>query len=373
MKNKPISINKKLFKTFSIPMIIFVIVLMCIINIIFKMEFDQYVELRNNPTSNQITISESNINNGENNLRPEDKLFKHTMTKIFILVVVICTLCILFLTFFTSKKIISPIKKVSHIAKEIKENNYYNVEYSSDILEINYLIDTINNLSNSLKNQETIRKRLLTDLSHELKTPITSMHGHLEAIIDGIWAPTQDRLISINQELIRIMSLIEQLKNLNNLEHDYINKSSINIKSLIISIIHNMQAISLSRNIKIEYELVEVLGYVDGDKLSQVIINIISNAIKYSKENKKIFVYLYEENEFIVIKIKDEGFGIPKEDIDYIFERFYRVDKSRGKDRESIGVGLTISNIIIKEHGGTIDVKSVLEKGSEFIIRLPIK
>lgn len=370
LKNKTVSINKKLLYTFSLPMIIFVIILMSTINFVFKKEFDQYVELRNSHISENINIS---VNDKENLLRAEDKLFIHTVTKIFALVVIVCILCILFLTFFISKKIISPIKKVSDTAKEIKENNYYNVEYSSDIKEINYLINTINSLSNSIKNQERIRKRLLTDVSHELKTPITSMRGHLEAIIDGIWEPTQDRLISINQELIRIMSLIEQLKDLNNLENGSINKEYNDIKSLIVSVVHNMQAITLSKNIKIEYELKDVYAYVDRDKLSQVIMNIISNSIKYSQDNKKIFIHLYKDNNEIIIKIKDQGLGIPKEDVDYIFERFYRVDKSRGKENEGIGVGLTISNIIVKEHGGTIDVSSTLGVGSEFIIRLPEK
>ncbi|MEW9077176.1 sensor histidine kinase [Terrisporobacter glycolicus] len=370
MKNKTVSINKKLLYTFSLPMIIFVIILMSTINFVFKKEFDQYVELRNSHISENINIS---VNDKENLSRAEDKLFIHTVTKIFALVVIVCILCILFLTFFISKKIISPIKKVSDTAKEIKENNYYNVEYSSDIKEINYLINTINSLSNSIKNQERIRKRLLTDVSHELKTPITSMRGHLEAIIDGIWEPTQDRLISINQELIRIMSLIEQLKDLNNLENGSINKEYNDIKSLIVSVVHNMQAITLSKNIKIEYELKDVYAYVDRDKLSQVIMNIISNSIKYSQDNKKIFIHLYKDNNEIIIKIKDQGIGIPKEDVDYIFERFYRVDKSRGKENEGIGVGLTISNIIVKEHGGTIDVSSTLGVGSEFIIRLPEK
>lgn len=366
---KTISINKKLFRVFSLPMIVFVIVLMYIINLIFKMEFEQYVELRNS----QVNTSEININNEIEYLKADEVLFTHTMTKIFILVVVICILCILFLTFFTSKKIISPIKKVSYTAKEIRQNNYHNVEYSSDIQEINYLIDIINNLSNSLKKQEHIRKRLLTDLSHELKTPITSMYGHLEALIEGIWEPTKDRLISINQELLRIMCLIEQLQNLNNLENDSIKKEYIDIKALIISVIHNMQAISLSKNINIECNLDEIYANVDRGKLAQVIINMISNSIKYSNENKKIYINLYKENRDVVIKIKDEGIGISKKDIQYIFERFYRVDKSRCRNTGGTGIGLTICKSIIDLHNGKIEVKSEINKGSEFIISLPCK
>ena len=134
-----------------------------------------------------------------------------------------------------------------------------------------------------------------------------------------------------------------------------------------------MQAISLSKNINIECNLDEIYANVDRGKLAQVIINMISNSIKYSNENKKIYINLYKENRDVVIKIKDEGIGISKKDIQYIFERFYRVDKSRGKDKEGLGIGLTISYIIVKEHGGSISVNSVLNEGSEFIIRLPEK
>ena len=199
------------------------------------------------------------------------------------------------------------------------------------------------------------------------------MHGHLEAIIDGIWEPTQDRLISINQELIRIMSLIEQLKNLNNLENEIISKSEISMKGLILNVIHNMQGVCISKNIKIEYKLEEINAYVDKDKISQVIMNIISNAIKYSSNNKYIYVTLYRDNKDVIVKIKDEGIGIPNEEIEFIFERFYRVDKSRSKEKEGIGVGLTISNMIIKDHGGSIEVESVLGEGSEFKVILPIR
>ncbi len=302
---------------------------------------------------------------------PDEIQFISNINKILIVVGFISILTILFITVFLSKAISYPIKRVSYVTKLIEKNNYQNLEYTGNIKEISNLIFSINRLSNSLKAQEHIRKRLIADLSHELRTPLTSMHGHLQAIIDGIWEPTEDRLTSIDHELMRIMSLIEQLKNLTKLEGESISIEYVNLKEIIYLLICNLEAIAFKKNITITHELNDISGDFDRDKISQVIMNILTNAIKYTKENGDIKVRLYEDKSNIYISVKDTGIGIPEEDIDYIFERFYRVDKSRNKSNEGLGIGLAISNLIVKEHGGEIKVKSELNKGSEFIIILP--
>ncbi|MCU9807510.1 cell wall metabolism sensor histidine kinase WalK [Paraclostridium sp. AKS46] len=121
-----------------------------------------------------------------------------------------------------------------------------------------------------------------------------------------------------------------------------------------------------------EYELNEVFAYVDKEKFSQVIVNILVNAIKYTNYGGNILIKVENYDDSIDIVIKDNGIGIPKEELHYIFERFYRVDKSRSKDTGGIGVGLAISKAIVSEHGGNILVYSELGKGSEFIIKLPV-
>lgn len=301
----------------------------------------------------------------------EELIFISTINKILVIVAIISLFSILFMTILISKHISYPIKKVSQITRFIGEGNYKQLEYDGNIIEVDHLINSINNLSSSLESQEHIRSRLITDLSHELSNPMTSIHGHLRAIIDGIWEPSKDRLVSIDQELLRIIELIDKLKNLNKLEKDPLNIENTNLKNVTENVINNLEASALCKNIKIEHELEDLNLDVDKNKLSQVLVNIISNSIKYSYNNTKIFVKLNKINDKVYICVSDNGKGIPKKDLPYIFERFYRVDKSKSDNSEGLGVGLTISKVIVNEHGGEIKVSSDVNKGSQFTIILP--
>ena len=235
------------------------------------------------------------------------------------------------------------------------------------------LIKSINNLSAKLEEQENLRKRLTTDISHELRTPLTSIQTHLEAMIDGIWEPDTERLNSVNGEVIRLTNLVNQLQNLAKFdsEKSKLNLAKVNVKNLIMNVVYNNQGKALEKNINIECDLESIDSYLDKDKISQVIVNLLSNAIRYTNNGGKIFISSYKENNNLKIQFKDNGIGIPKENIKYIFERFYRVDESRSKNTGGIGVGLTIVKSIIDLHQGTIEVRSELNKGSEFIVILP--
>ena len=257
----------------------------------------------------------------------------------------------------------------------IGDGGYDNkIDYDSNIVEIDTLIKSINDLSFKLDEQENLRKRLTTDISHELRTPLTSIQTHLEAMIDGIWEPDIERLNSVNEEVIRLTNLVNQLQNLAKFdsEKSKLNLSQINVENLIRNVVYNNQGKALEKNIDIVCELESINAYLDKDKISQVIVNLLSNAIRYTNDGGSIYIRLYKDNNNIKINFKDSGIGIPKGNLNYIFERFYRVDESRSKDTGGIGVGLTIVKSIIDLHQGKIDVRSEINEGSEFIVTLPI-
>ena len=267
---------------------------------------------------------------------------------------------------------------VSKMTDFIKRGGYdQTLEYESSIVEIDDLINSINELSRELYKMEDMRKKLTSDISHELKTPLTSIQTHLEAMIDGIWEPSQERLNSVNEEVIRLNHLVNQLKNLTKYdsEKNKLEISEVDLKQLIKNIIYNNQSFAFEKNIKIEYELEELTAKVDKEKITQVIVNLISNAVRYTNCNckieGKIIIKLYKADDFIKIVVKDNGIGIPEESLDYIFERFYRVDKSRCRNTGGTGIGLTICKSIIDLHKGKIEVRSKVNEGSEFIITLP--
>ena len=300
--------------------------------------------------------------------------FLKEINKVITNIGIVIVLITIFIAILISNNISKPVEVVSNMANLIGDGDYDNkIDYDSNIVEIDVLIKSINKLSAKLEEQENLRKRLTTDISHELRTPLTSIQTHLEAMIDGIWEPDTERLNSVNEEVIRLTNLVNQLQNLAKFdsEKSKLNLAKVNVKNLIMNVVYNNQGKALEKNINIECDLESIDSYLDKDKISQVIVNLLSNAIRYTNNGGKIFISLYKENNNLKIQFKDNGIGIPKENIKYIFERFYRVDESRSKNTGGIGVGLTIVKSIIDLHQGTIEVRSEVNKGSEFIVILP--
>lgn len=303
-----------------------------------------------------------------------DVQFFNAANRIIIIIGVIAIGSIIIISIIISKSIANPISKVLKMTKVIGEGNYNReLTYKSNISEIDELIYSINKLSNELNEQENLRKQLTGDIAHELRTPLTSIKGHLDAIVAGIWEPTNDRLNSINEEVTRITKLVDELRKLamfdsgkNNLK-----KEVVNLKKYIEGIAYNYEGKALEKNIVIKYQLEDLELLIDKEKFAQVIINILSNAIKYNNGNGEIYIKCFMKDDNFNISVKDNGIGIPKGEIKNIFERFYRVDKSRASNEKGMGVGLTISKSIINAHGGEIKVFSEVNKGSEFIVILP--
>ena len=303
-----------------------------------------------------------------------DVEFFNAINRIIIIIGVISISSIIIISIIISRSIAKPISKVSKMTKYIGEGNYKNkLNYKSNIMEIDDLINSINKLSNELNDQENLRKQLTGDIAHELRTPLTSIKGHLDAIIVGIWEPTNERLNSINEEVKRITNLVDELRKLAKFDSgkDNLNKEIVNLKNYIKSIAYNYEGKALEKNIMIKYQLENIEALIDKEKFAQVIINILSNAIKYNNGNNEIYIKVFKKNNSINISIKDSGIGIPKSEYKNIFERFYRLDKSRGANEKGAGVGLTIAKSIVNAHGGEIEVYSEINKGSEFIISLP--
>lgn len=304
----------------------------------------------------------------------EDELnFLEEVNKIILLIIIVIVILSFILSLIISRNISKPIKKVSNISKSIANGEYdKNIEYESSIKEIDELVKSINYLSDKLGEQEILRKRLTTDISHELRTPLTCIKLHIDALIDGVWKPSQERLTSINEEVTRITNLVEELKNLAKYdsEKSKLNLSTFNLKNLILNIVFNNERKAFEKNIDIKFDVEDFDVYLDKEKITQLILNLLSNAIRYTENNGYIYIKAYRDKNSIKIHVKDNGIGISKDNLKHIFERFYRVDDSRSRDTGGIGVGLTISKSIVDLHKGKIYVKSEEGIGSEFIIEL---
>ena len=365
---KKLNLNRKLIFYLALVMISVIIVMSLSINFMVENKFLTYISKINKESLERYNITYLK------------DLFIKDIRNMIIGISLLMIIVVISISIFISQKISKPIIVVSKMTDSLKRGGYdQTLEYESYIVEIDNLVNSINDLSKELYNMEKLRKRLTSDISHELRTPLTSIQTHLEAMIDGIWEPTEERLISVNEEVIRISHLVDELKNLAKYDSDKnkLNISEVDLEQLIKNIIYNNESFALEKNIKIEYNLEKIKAHIDKEKISQVIVNLISNAIRYTNCNcerlGKIIIRLYKEENLIKISVKDNGIGIPKKSLDYIFERFYRVDKSRCRNTGGTGVGLTICKSIIDLHNGNIEVKSEVNKGSEFIVSIPYK
>lgn len=283
------------------------------------------------------------------------------------------------------KEIVSFKGSKQNKSKELKINDDLVYKISLDPI---YLQDVKNIIIGSIVNIEDITEKVrlenmrsdfVANVSHELKTPLTSISGFVETLKlnEDIDPQTRNRFLGIiESESNRLKRLIEDillLSFIENKENSLVD--SVNIYEVFIEIYDMTSYIAKSKNIKLTYEFSDKSIKVcsNRDYIKQVFLNLIDNAIKYTPENKEVHVNVSLSKGNICISVKDTGVGIPEEDIERIFERFYRVDKARSRDVGGTGLGLAIIKHIVKSLGGNISVKSELGKGSEFIVIIPQK
>ena len=306
-------------------------------------------------------------------LSKEDISFKTEINKGIVFSGVLTLAIVAIISLILSKQFSKPIKEVSNTSLNLSRGNYDSrSNIKSNITEITNLTQSINSLGEKLNSQDLLRKRLISDISHEIRTPLNVLQNNLEAMIDGIIPVTQDKLNNLNDEVIRFGKLLNNLDALKQIESDEIpiNLGLVHIDKLISAVINDFSIEATEKNIKLiinkeENKKFIVLG--DYDKLKQVFINLISNGIKFTNINGIVWINLDSDINSVIIKIKDSGVGIKKEDLPFIFERMYRTDKSRHKI-DGTGIGLTLVKRILALHDATIDVESKENKGTTFTV-----
>jgi len=302
-----------------------------------------------------------------------DLNFINTLNMALLWVAIFATIISFLLGHIFAKMLSTPISRVINTAKLIEQGNYSVKGYEkTSTKEINDLENTINNLSITLQKQDALRKRLTADVAHELRTPLATLQSHIEAMIDGIWQPTTERLKSCHEEIIRIEKMVGDLQLLTKYENEIkdTEKADFELNELIRNVIMNFESQFKNKGVEIHSQGTATIR-ADKDKISQVIINLLSNALKYTDYGGRVDVIIEDSETSTNIKVKDNGCGISEEDLPHIFERLYRADKSRNRLAGEAGIGLSIARAIVEAHNGTINVKSMQGVGTEFIISLP--
>ena len=302
--------------------------------------------------------------------------FKMTLNHSFILSGFIALIFGLGVSFILAKQLMNPLVKITKTANEMRKGNLaVRLEVKSKTKEIEELSTSINYLAETLQNQEMLRKRMTSDMAHEIRTPLTTLKTHIEALIDGIWEPTEERLQGFYDEIERLTSLVDNLRNLAKLEQAdlKLTNTKFNLSDELEKIISGFQPLYLTNNYAIISEIDKSIWvYMDRDKLKQIMHNLLSNSYKYLKPEGKVIVKLKREKEGIYIKVEDNGIGIPEKDLPYIFERFYRTDLSRSKGTGGSGIGLTITKNLVECLNGKISVESKEKEGTTFTVQFPM-
>lgn len=292
------------------------------------------------------------------------------------------TLCILFLLsliilIFFTEMVYVPLRKITHATEQYASGNMdYEFQVESED-EIGYLAACLSYMASEIARSEDDQKKFVANVSHDFRSPLTSIRGYLEAMLDGTIPSEQyEKYLNIVlNETDRLTKLTNSLLTLNNLNTRgmLLDRTDFDINSVIRSTAAAFEGTCLNKTIAIEMVLTGDIMYVNADigKIQQVLYNLIDNAIKFSHHDSVIRVETSEKKNKLFISVKDTGIGIPKEDLKLIWDRFYKSDLSRGKDKKGTGLGLSIVKEIITSHGEHINVISTPGVGSEFIFSLP--
>ena len=284
------------------------------------------------------------------------------------------------ISYLLARSITVPLRNLSRATEQIEQGNFDQKVLVDKDDEIGHLTTVFNSMAETLATNNNMRRQLFANIAHELRTPLAIIQGNLEGMVDGVIEPSKEQLGSLHEEAVRLNRLITDLRDLSLAEVRQLalEKTPTDINQLVTRTMLMLKPMSDAKEISIETALAEGLPEieVDDDRISQVFYNIIVNAVRYSPEQGvvKVTTSLVSEEgkQYLKIAFTDDGLGISAEDLPYIFEHFYRGDKSRDRKSGGSGIGLAIVKQLVEIHGGRVVVTSTLGEGSTFTVLLPV-
>ena len=296
-----------------------------------------------------------------------------------LLVEVIVILVIIMISILAAKGLFKPFEKITEALNQVQEGYTDDPISVTDWLETEHIGEAFNQVLGRMKMLDTSRQEFVSNVSHELRTPITSMKVLADSLISQKDAPIelyQEFMTDIAAEIDREDKIITELLSLVKMDRTAadLNISEVDIDALVELIMRRLRPIAQKRDVEVVYESVRpVTAAVDEVKLTLVISNLVENAVKYNKEHGWVRVRLDADHQYFTVEVADSGVGIPRDSLEHIYERFYRVDKSRSREIGGTGLGLAITRSAILMHRGTIKAESIEGEGTTFTIRIPLK
>ncbi|EST55816.1 histidine kinase [Brevibacillus panacihumi W25] len=284
-------------------------------------------------------------------------------------------LLVCFASIFIARRIARPITDMSNAAQAVAKGDLsVRVAVPEEKDELSILVEAFNNLVQNLQQQEELRKRLTSDIAHELRTPLNTLLAQTEGMLDGIWEATPEHLEATRSEVLRLTRIVSDLDQVIQVEAGarHISEEVINLHDVVESVVESMTAAFQLHGIQLTSHLntaAWMLG--DSQRLAQVVANLFTNSLKHTPQGGEVMVKVEKKEQTIEIKVVDNGTGIPLGDLPFVFERFYRGDRSRKREKGGAGLGLTIVKGIVEAHQGKITISSEEGKGTIVSITFP--
>lgn len=282
----------------------------------------------------------------------------------------------LLLTFILSRRLTSPIGVLAKTARRLGRGDLSQRVRVRGEGEVAALAQAFNSMAADLEYAEQLRRNMVADVAHELRTPLSNIQGYLEAIRDGMIEPDANAIQSLNEEATLLSRLVNELQELTLAEAGELRLvyQAEDITNLVKQAVTPLQPQMVAKDISLSLDLPDDLPSVniDWQRVNQVLHNLLENAVAHTRIGGSIKVSAGARGKWVEVSVSDTGEGIPAEDLPHIFERFYRVDKSRARATGGSGLGLTIARRLVEAHGGAIRVQSELGKGSRFSFTLPV-
>ena len=278
---------------------------------------------------------------------------------------------------FVSRMLTSPIRRITGTAKQIRDGDLSARTNMRGDDEIDQLGETFDEMATSLEKDLKHERRLTSDVAHELRTPLMAMLATVEAMQDGVYPTDNEHLETVASETRRLARLVQQMLDLSRMENHTapMNIEAVDMVELVRGIVNAQEPLFHERDLRLRFadETQGKMPFikVDPDMITQCVINLMSNAMRYTPEGGWVIVTVGLDRKHLTISVSDTGIGIAKEDLSRIFGRFWRADASRAREAGGLGVGLAVTKQIVERHHGFISVESELEKGTTFTIHLP--
>ena len=293
------------------------------------------------------------------------------------------TLAAVVLSLLVSRRVVEPIRQMAAASRRVAEGHYderVEVRGSTapeDMDELDQLAVSFNQMAARLDRAEVLRRELIGDVSHELRTPLSAIQASIEGLLDGVLLPDEPRLLQIHQEAGRLQRLVADLQELSRVEAGAVemNLGPHAVENLARNAAARLERQYADKGVRLEFELAPSLPMVSADegRVGQVLMNLLGNALHYTPAGRTVRVRARRRAGEVEIEVQDEGIGIAAEHLPHVFDRFYRVDRSRSRPGGGSGIGLTIAKHLVEAQGGRIRAESPGPgRGSTFAFTLPV-